>query len=189
MKRVLVSILVLLVVCVLVVLGLAMSQPGHYRVERRATVGAPPESVFARVNDFRRWPEWSPWEKLDPAMQKTYEGPETGVGSSYAWSGNADVGRGKMTITESEPPSRVGIRLEFLAPMAAVSQTEFAFAPATGGTDVTWTMNGTNNFMAKLFTVFMDMDAMIGKDFEAGLAALDSVSSANAPPDTAAAAP
>ena len=191
MKRVLLTIVALLLVAGVVVAGLAATKPDTYTVTRTAVVAAPPESVFAQVDDFRRWAAWSPWEKLDPAMQKTFEGPESGVGSSYAWSGNSQVGVGKMTITESVPPEHVGLRLEFIKPFASVSQTRFAFAPAPGGTQVTWEMEGRHNFVSKCMCVFMDMDKMVGKDFESGLANLDQVARsmpAAAPADTAAAA-
>jgi len=189
MKRVLLTIVALIVVAVLVVVGIAATKPGTYRVERKAVVGAPPESVFARVDDFHRWPDWSPWEKLDPAMRRTFDGPERGVGASYAWVGNSNVGEGKMTITESVPDSRIALQLEFIKPFASVTQTEFGFAPVAGGTDVTWAMAGNHDFIAKIFCVFMDMDAMIGKDFETGLANLDASlqRSAPAPVDTVAA--
>lgn len=186
MKKVLLTIVALLLLAGVVLVALAASKPNTYRVERKAVVAAPPESAYARVEDFRRWAEWSPWERLDPAMKKTYDGPESGVGASYAWSGNAQVGAGKMTITDSDPPSRLGLQLEFIKPFAAECKTQFTFAPDPAGTEVTWAMEGTNNFVSKVFAVFMDMDTMIGKDLETGLANLDTAARSNAPPPAAA---
>ena len=146
-------------------------QPSTFHVERSASVGAAPAAVHANVSDFRNWKEWSPWEKLDPTMKSTYAGPASGVGSSYAWAGNDDVGEGKMTLTDSAP-DKVVIALEFLKPFAATNTATFRFAPEGAGTRVTWAMDGEKNFLSKAFCLFGDMDAMIGKDFEAGLANL-----------------
>lgn len=176
------KILLVVVVLVVVLVGVVMMQPAEFRISRSATVNAPPATVFAQVNDFRAWDAWSPWAKLDPAMKVTHEGPAAGAGAIYRWAGNDDVGEGNMTITESRENERVLIRLEFLKPFASVNTTEFTFAPvgAAGGTNVTWTMAGTNDFMGKAFSLAMDMDSMIGADFDKGLAAMKSVAEAKA---------
>ena len=184
MKKVAIALFLIIVAAVLVVLALAASKPDTYSVERSATIAAQPEQVFAYVNDFHQWPQWSPWEKLDPKMNRTYGGPASGQGSTYGWVGNNDVGEGRMTITESVPGSKVGIQLEFLKPMAATSQTTFDFVPSGAGTQVVWKMTGKNDLMSKVFTVFMNMDQMIGKDFESGLANLKQVAEGAAPADT-----
>jgi hypothetical protein len=164
----------LVLVLILVVLaGYVATRPADFRIVRSRTVVAPPEVVHAYVNDFHKWSEWSPWEKLDPAMKREYSGAPAGTGAAYHWSGNNDVGEGHMTITDSRPAQSVTIRLEFLKPFAATNTTQFDFAPTGSGTNVTWAMNGHNNFMAKAFSAFMDMDKMVGTDFEKGLAGLD----------------
>jgi carbon monoxide dehydrogenase subunit G len=163
------------------------TRPSEFRIARSRTLAAPPDVVHAFVNDFHRWPAWSPWEKLDPAMKREHSGAPAGPGAVYYWSGNDQVGEGRMTITDSRPPRSVTIRLEFLKPWAATNTTQLDFTPAGAGTNVTWTMTGHNNFMAKAFSVFMDMDKMVGPDFERGLANLDAAVSAK--PGTPAAAP
>jgi uncharacterized protein YndB with AHSA1/START domain len=165
------KILVTVVVLVVAAVAFVTSRPSTYRVERSATVAAPPEAVFARIADFHAWEAWSPWARLDPAMTTRYEG--SGVGATYAWKGNKDVGEGRMTLLEADPARRVAIRLEFIEPFPSTSSTEFLLAPAAGdGTSVTWVMTGRLGFVEKAFTLFADMDQMIGKDFEKGLAAL-----------------
>ncbi len=168
-KKILLTLLSLVGLALVVILGLAATKPNTYRVERKSTIAAEPSTIFGVVNDFHRWPEWSPWENLDPQMKRTFEGPESGTGASYAWLGNDQVGQGKMTITESTPSDRIALRLEFIKPWAATNDVQFQFTPGDAGTDVAWTMNGNNNFMSKVMGVFMNMDQMIGKDFEAGL--------------------
>ena len=150
-------------------------QPADFRIERSATMATTPATVFALINNFHQWDHWSPWAKLDPEMTTTFEGPEAGAGAVYSWSGNDLVGEGKMTITESRPDALVQIKLEFLRPMAATNTTRFALAPEGEGTTVTWSMEGTNNFVGKAFCLFMDMDKLVGGDFEKGLAAMKSV--------------
>ncbi len=165
-------------------------QPAEFRLERSATISAPPATVFANLDDFRRWGPWSPWEKLDPGMQRSYDGPSSGVGATYHWLGNQDVGEGRMAITESAPPERLAIRLEFITPFAATNETVFTLAPGgDGASTVTWSMTGRNGFMAKAASLFMDMDAMVGGDFERGLAALAEVSEAEAAAAREASAP
>lgn len=148
------------------------TRPSTYQVERSIVVNAPPDQVFARAVDLRKWATWSPWAKLDPQMNVEYSGPDSGVGSSYHWKGNDKVGEGRMTISGVTPDRLVQIKLEFLKPWEQTSLTEFRFAPEGSGTRVTWTMSGTHDFVGKLFAVFMDMDKMVGPDFEKGLAAL-----------------
>jgi hypothetical protein len=145
-------------------------QPGEFAVERTALIQVPAAAVYSQVSDFRRWSAWSPWERLDPSMQKTFTG--VGAGATYAWKGNRDVGEGIMTMTETVPPSLLRIKLEFLKPMEGTSDTTFAFKPEGGGTKVTWTMTGKNDFVGKMFCLFMNMDKMVGGDFERGLASI-----------------
>jgi hypothetical protein len=167
-----VGVIVALVVLVLV---LAAMQSNTFRVERSADMQAPPDRVFAQINDFHKWTAWSPWEKLDPALNRTYGGPESGKGTTYDWEGNKQVGKGRMEITESLPPSKITIKLDFLKPFEAHNTTEFTFSPRGGGTAVSWAMTGQRPFMFKVMCLFMNMDNMIGKDFEKGLANLKGV--------------
>jgi hypothetical protein len=127
------------------------------------------------VNDFHAWRAWSPYEALDPQLKRSYDGPASGVGARYGWSGNAKAGEGRMTIIASEPPARVGIKLEFLKPFAATNTADFTFVPAGNQTTVTWAMFGENNFMAKAIGLVMSMDQMVGGQFEKGLADLKSI--------------
>jgi hypothetical protein len=147
-------------------------QPATFHVERSITIAAPAETVFAQVNDFHAWGAWSPWEKLDPGMKRTHEGAPAGVGAKYAWAGNKEVGEGRMTIEKSTPGSEVGIKLEFLKPFEATNTATFTFQKTPNGTKTTWAMDGKNNFVSKAMHLVMDMDKMIGPDFERGLAAM-----------------
>ena len=161
------------VVIFLIVVAL---QPSDFKVERSATMRAPAPAAFAQVNDFQNWPAWSPWEKIDPALKRQYEGPKAGTGAVYAWQGNGEVGEGRMTITDSKPGEQVRIRLEFFKPFAATNTAEFNFKPAGADTTaVTWTMTGRNNFLAKAICMFVDMDKMVGGMFDQGLAQMKTV--------------
>jgi uncharacterized protein YndB with AHSA1/START domain len=162
---ILVGVVVLLVVLVIVV----AVQPAAFRVVRSARIEAPPADVFARVNDFHEWDAWSPWAKLDPASKSTFEGPAAGTGAVFGWSGNTKVGAGRMTVTESRPAELIRIRLEFMRPFKCTNVAEFAFRPEGGGTVVTWSMSGEKIFFSKAFGLVMDMDKMVGGDFEKGL--------------------
>jgi hypothetical protein len=172
LKKILIGVIALIVLLVIVI----ATRPADFKIERSATVAAPPAVVFAQVNDFHAWPAWSPWEKLDPGMKRTHSGAPSGVGALYAWEGNDDVGEGRMTIEKSVEPSIVGIKLEFIKPFAATNATTFTFTPDGPGTKVTWAMEGKNNFAAKAASLFMDMDQLVGGDFERGLAAMKAVS-------------
>jgi hypothetical protein len=173
------KILLVLLVLVAAVCAIVLTRPDTFHVERSATIHAPANVVFARLEDFHRWPDWSPWEKLDPNMVRTYSGPDRGVGAAYAWKGNDKVGEGRMTILEAAPPAKLGIQLEFLKPFPATNTATFTLAPAGDETRVTWAMDGKNNAMSKAFSLFMDMDKLVGTDFAKGLAALDSVAAAD----------
>jgi hypothetical protein len=145
-----------------------------FRIVRTATIAAPARAVFAQVNDFHEWSAWSPWAKRDPGMKQTYEGAAAGTGAVYTWAGNREVGKGRMTLVESRPDELVRVRLEFLAPFAATSMAEFTLTPGGDGTAVTWSMTGRRNFVAKALDLVMNMDRMIGRDFESGLAGIKS---------------
>jgi hypothetical protein len=173
--KILRAILIVIVAIIAIFLVAVSMQPNEMRVVRSATFAAPPAAVFAQVNDFHKWGAWSPWEKLDPGMKRTYEGPTEGVGAVYSWVGNSEVGEGKMTILESKPNELIKIKLEFIKPFAAVNTTEFSFKPEGENTNLTWTMYGPMNFMSKAMCLFMDMDKMVGTDFEKGLAGIKTV--------------
>jgi hypothetical protein len=160
---------------VVVLLVLIARQPDEFRVERSTRVAASPQAVFAQVNDFHNWEQWSPWAKRDPAMQTLYEGPSAGVGAVYRWAGNKDVGEGSTTIIESRPGEAVRIHLAFIRPFKANNEVLFRFVPEGEGTRVTWRMTGSKDFMAKAVHLVMDMDKMVGGDFEQGLAQLKTV--------------
>ena len=167
--------LIAVAVIVVVFVVIVALQPKEYRVARSTTISAPPAAVFAQVNDFHKWEAWNPWGKIDPAMKQAYEGAPSGVGAIYTWAGNNEVGEGRMTITESRPSDLIRINLEFFKPFAGNSTAAFTFKPEGNQTAVTWTMNGENNFMAKAIHLFMNMDKMIGGQFETGLAQMKSI--------------
>jgi len=172
----------LLLGLVIVVVGLAIvvaTRPSTFHVERSILITASPESIFAQVNDFHSWAAWSPWEKLDPKMEKTFSGPSAGADATYAWkSDNGKVGQGRMTIERSDLPSSVSVKLEFIKPFAATNTVTFTMIPAGTQTRTTWAMDGHSGFLGKLFHLVMNMDKMVGGDFERGLAALKSVTEA-----------
>jgi hypothetical protein len=169
------KILIALAVIVIGFVVIVAMRPSEYRVARTVTISAPAPVVFAQVNDFHKWDAWNPWAKMDPAMKQTYEGAPTGVGAIYTWTGNKQVGEGRMTLTESRPPELIRINLEFLRPFAATSTAEFTFRPDGQRTAVTWSMVGSLNFVAKVVHLFVGMDRMIGANFEKGLADMKAV--------------
>ncbi len=174
-KKVILGILALIVVVVVIFCAVVVMQPEDFKITRTATMNAPAEKIFEQVNDFHKWEAWSPWAKLDPNMKTTYSGPASGVGAVYNWVGNNDVGEGKMAITASHPSEHIAIDLEFLKPFAAKNVTEFMLKPDVDKTNVTWTMAGKNNFMAKAFNLVMNMDKLVGGDFEKGLSQMKTV--------------
>jgi carbon monoxide dehydrogenase subunit G len=173
--KILIAVAVVLVVAALLFAIAVSMQPSDFVITRSTTIDAPPAAVFAEVNDFHRWQPWSPWEKLDPNLKRTYEGPTAGEGAKYAWEGDGNVGAGQMTITESKPSEQILIKLEFIRPFAGVNQTVFDFQPKGDQTAVTWTMSGKYHWCAKAMGMFMSMDKMIGGNFDDGLASMKSV--------------
>src|SRR4051812_25348420 len=171
----LLAIIALIVLVVAVILAIAATKPDSIRVVRSATIDAPPQKIFPLIDDFHMWSQWSPWERLDPAMSRTHSGSPSGKGAAYAWEGNKQGGGGGMEITDSTPPSRLAMKLDFQRPFEAHNTTEFTLAPAGGSTNVTWAMDGKNAFMMKVAGLFMNMDKAIGKDFERGLANMKEV--------------
>ena len=165
-------ILIVIVVLVAGVLGFAATKPDTFSVQRSPGIKAPPEKIFAVLNDFHRWPDWSPWEKLDPAMKRTQSGAASGKGAIYEWDGNSKAGAGRMEIIESTPASKLGIQLDFIKPFEGHNIAEFSLTPEPDATRVNWVMHGPTPFVSKVMQVFVSMDTLIGKDFEEGLANL-----------------
>jgi hypothetical protein len=157
------------------VLGYAATRPDVFQVRRTATITAPPEKIFPLINDFKSWTAWSPYEKKDPAMKRTYGATTTGKGATYAWDGDKNVGSGSMEIMDAPAPSRVTIKLDFKRPFEAHNVADFTLVPVEGGTNVSWSMSGPTPFVGKILHVFVDMDKMVGRDFEAGLANLKTI--------------
>ncbi len=174
-KTMIPTILLVIVVLVAVLAAVIASRPGEFRVTRSAAMSASPAEVFAQVNDFHNWESWSPWAKLDPNARNSFEGPSSGNGAVFRWSGDKNIGVGNMTITESRASDLIRIRLDFEKPFKCSNAVEFTFLPEGSQTRVTWSMSGRNNFMAKAVGLFMNCDKMVGGMFEKGLAQMKSV--------------
>jgi uncharacterized protein YndB with AHSA1/START domain len=169
------KIAIVVLVLVVAVLAYAATRPDTLHVERSVTVQAPPDRIFPLISDLHRWASWSPYEKRDPAMKKTYGGAAQGKGAVYEWEGNSEVGQGRMEITDASEPSRITIKLDFIKPIEGHNVAEFALVPQGGSTSVTWSIDGPSPYIGKLIGVFLNMDKMIGNDFEAGLANLKAI--------------
>ena len=161
-----------LAIAIAIVLVLAATKPDTFAVQRAAIVSAPPERIFPLINDFRQWGSWSPYEHKDPAMKRTFSGTPRGTGAVYAWEGDSNVGSGRMEILDSAVPSKIVIKLDFSTPFEAHNIAEFTMLLQDDATRVTWRMHGPAPFMARIMHVFINIDKMVGKDFEAGLANL-----------------
>src|SRR3954462_10487115 len=161
-----------LAIAVAIILILAATKPNTFSVRRATTVKAPPDKIFGLINDFHQWGTWSPYEQKDPAMKRTYGGTERGKGAVYAWDGDKNVGSGRMEILEASAPQKIVIKLDFFKPFEGHNTAEFTMLPQGGGTHVTWVMHGPARFMTRLIQIFMNLDNMIGRDFETGLANL-----------------
>jgi hypothetical protein len=171
LKRIVAGLMIVLIIF----FGIVSMQPAEFKIERTRKINATSAAVFPHVNDFHQWNEWSPWAKIDPSMETKYEGAPEGEGAIYRWKGNNEVGEGVMTITKSRPNELIDLNLEFVKPFAASNVAEFTFKPDGNQTDVTWTMTGHKNFMMKAVHLFMNMDKLVGSDFEKGLSQLDAV--------------
>ena len=172
MSEVIVIVAIVLAVAIAAILILAATKPDTFRIERSATINAPADKIFAVLSDFHQWTGWSPWEHKDPALKRSYSGAERGKGAIYGWEGNKDVGTGRMEILEANPSSKLVIKLDFFKPFEAHNTAEFTMLPQGNATNVHWVMHGPATFMSKVMQVFMNLDKMVGKDFEAGLANL-----------------
>ncbi len=172
MFEIIAIIAIVLAIVIATVLILAAAKPNTFSVERAIDIKAPPQKIFPLISDFRQWRSWSPYENRDPALKRSYSGAETGKGAVYAWEGNRNVGSGRMEILQAPPPAAVVIKLDFLKPFEAHNIAEFTILPQGDATRLTWRMSGPAPLMSKVMQVFMDMDRMIGKDFEVGLANL-----------------
>ena len=171
-KTVAIVVVVLLVVPLAAILIFAATKPDTFRVQRATSIKAPPERIFPLIADFHGWGAWSPYEKLDPAMKRTFSGAANGKGAVYEWDSDGKAGKGRMEITDAPAPSKVAIKLDFFKPFEAHNIAEFTLEPRGDSTDITWAMYGPNLYIAKVMSIFFNMDRMIGKDFETGLANL-----------------
>ncbi len=167
-----------LALAIAAVLALAAAKPDTFRVERAASIQAPPEKIFPLIADFHRWQLWSPYETKDPAMQRSFGGAASGTGAVYAWNGNKNVGSGRMEILDAPAPDKVIIKLDFFTPFEGHNTAEFTLRPRGDRTEIIWLMHGPSPFMAKIMHVFMNMDNMVGNDFAVGLANLKRITEA-----------
>ena len=171
------TIIGVIVAAIVILLVVASRKPDTFRLARSTVIAAPPEKIVPLIGDFHAWSGWSPWEKLDPALKRNFEGAALGKGAIYSWSGNNKVGEGRMEMLEVSP-SRVLVDLQFFRPMKAHNKAEFDLTPTDGGTTVTWAMSGPLPFIGKVMHTVMSMDKMVGKDFEKGLASLKALAEA-----------
>lgn len=175
MRKAIAIIAAIVIVVLAAILGVAATRPDTFRVQRTISVKAPPEKIFALINDFHQWGSWSPYENLDPVMKRTFSGAASGKGAAYAWEGSSKVGAGRMEISDASPPSKVIIKLDFIKPIEGHNIAEFSVDTQGDASNVTWAMYGPSPYVAKVMGMFFSMDSMVGKDFEAGLANLKSV--------------
>lgn len=169
------TIAIIVVVAVAAVLIYASLQPDTFEIRRTARIQAPPEKIYPYLNDFQQAMAWSPYEKKDPAMKRSFSGAVSGKGSIYEFEGNQEVGSGRLEILDSTPNSKVTLRLDMYKPFKGSNTIEYILEPGSEATDMTWSMRGEAPFISKVICLFMDMDKMVGKDFEAGLASLKSL--------------
>jgi len=172
MFEIIAIIVVVLAIVIAIVLILAATKPNTFSVQRATTVKAPPERIFPLINDFHQWGSWSPYENKDPAMKRSYSGAADGKGAVYGWEGNKNVGSGRMEILDTSEPSKIVIKLDFFTPFEGHNIAEFTMLPQGDATNLTWLMHGPASLMSKVMQVFINLDKMIGKDFEIGLANL-----------------
>jgi hypothetical protein len=175
MLEIIAIVAVILAGAIAIILVLALTKPVTFRVQRATTIKAPADEIFSLINDFHQWGIWSPYEHRDPAMKRSFGGADSGKGAVYAWNGNKNVGSGRMEILDAAVPSKVVIKLDFFKPFEGHNTAEFTMLPQGNATKVAWLMHGPAPFMHRVMQVFMNIDKMIGKDFEAGLANLKKI--------------
>jgi hypothetical protein len=174
------TIALVVVILVVAALAFAATRPDSFRVQRATSIKAAPEKISALINDFHSWTSWSAYEKLDPTMKRTYSGAQSGRGAIYEWEGNNKVGKGRMEITDASPRSKTTIKLDFFRPFEAHNVAEFTLEPRGDSTNVTWSMQGPSSYVHKVMGLFFNMDRMVGKAFETGLANLKTIAEARA---------
>jgi len=175
MLEIVAVIVVILIVAAIAILAFAAMRPDTFRVQRSTSIKAPPDRIFPLINDYKSWALWSPYEHRDPALKRTFSGAPAGKGAVYAWEGNKNVGTGRMEIVDTSPPSKVTIKLDFMKPFEAHNVAEFTLVPQGDATNVTWAMHGPTPLIGKVMHLFFNMDRMVGKDFESGLASMKAV--------------
>jgi uncharacterized protein YndB with AHSA1/START domain len=175
MLKIILAVVAVLLIAVVGILGYAAMQPDDFRIARSTTIKAPPEKIYPLMSDFRRGAEWSPYEKKDPNMKRSFSGPASGKGSVYVFDGNSDVGTSRLEITDATPPSKVVLRLDMVKPFEGSNNIEYTILPKGDGSEVTWAMHGQQPLLAKIMCLFFNMDKMVGADFEAGLANLKTI--------------
>lgn len=175
MLRILLAAIAVVAVAIAGILGYAAMQPDDFRIARSTTIKAPPEKIYPLMSDFRRGAEWSPYERKDPNMKRSFSGPASGKGAIYNFDGNSDVGAGRLEITDATPPSKVVLRLDMVKPFEGSNTIEYSILPKGGGSEVIWSMHGQQPLLAKAICLFFNMDKMVGADFEQGLASLKAV--------------
>ncbi len=178
MLEIIAIVIIVVVVLIAGLLGFAATRPDTFRVQRTTSINASPEKIFALVNDLRSHGLWSPWEKKDPAMKRTYSGAASGEGAVYEWDGNKNIGKGRMEIAEASPPSKVTFNMHFIKPFEAHNIAEITLDANGDATDVTWAIYGPSPLLSKVMSVFCNMDRMIGREFEIGLANLKTITEA-----------
>jgi Polyketide cyclase / dehydrase and lipid transport len=168
--------LIVMLAVLAVLLGYVVTRPDTFRIERSTRIDVAPEVIFSNINDFHKWGEWSPWDKMDPTLERKFSGAAKGKGAAYVWVGNSQVGTGRMEIVESTPFTAIQIKLDFTAPFKASNIVDFKLTKQGDATDVSWAMSGPHPFMSKLMGLVFNMDKVVGGQFATGLAQLKQVS-------------
>ncbi len=173
------KIVIIVAIVIAAVLGIAAAKPKTFRVQRAINIKASPQKIFALINNFHNWSRWAPQDKEDPTMVRTFAGPAEGQSAVSDWSSRGSAGKGRMAIAESNPPARVSVQVDFVKPFEAHNLNEFVLEPAGDSTNVIWRMQGTNLYVMRVMSVFVDMDKVAGKHFGAGLANLKAAAEEN----------
>lgn len=181
------KILLALAAIIVIFLIVAAIQPAEFSISRSVSINASPAKVYGIASNFQNWSKWNPWAAQDPSMKTTFEGPQSGSGAILSWSGNDKVGEGRMTITDAKPNESVSIKLEFIKPWTTTNQVDYAIKAESEGCSFSWTMSGKHQFIGKAISLLMNMDKMVGADFERGLASLKALAETPDPTPTPAA--